>query len=93
MIDVNSGNGSGVVGVIGCRSTVDAGVVANVRAVPIGGELVGVGSHGMFPCSEGYVGLLESWVWHQWEIRRIDELLEGELREEQKEGGNGTRKG
>lgn len=77
MVEVNAGHGGGVVWVIWGRCTEDSGVITDVGAVPVGGEVVGVGGYGIFPCLEGYVCLCKSRVWDPWRIKRVFIMLEG----------------
>lgn len=50
------------VGVGGERGTVDGGVVADIGADPVGGEVLGIGEYGELPGLEGNVGVAEAGV-------------------------------
>lgn len=91
VVEVDSSDGEDV-GVIGGGGAVDAGIVADVGAVPVGGEVGGVGGHGAFPSLESGVGFEESRVrekrrrW-QWGWRRGRRgLLIGRFGEEGNDG-------
>lgn len=61
VVEVNAGNHSE--GSIGRRwCAVDSIVGADIRTYPVSGEVEGIREDGLFPCLEGNVGLLETWV-------------------------------
>lgn len=53
-------------GVVEGGGAVDAGVVADVVAVPVGGEAFGVVGDGMLPSLESYECIEKSRVWEWW---------------------------
>lgn len=61
MVEVDAGD-DGEIGVGGGGGAEDAGVGADVGAVPVAGEVEGVGKDGGFPRLEGNVGLPEAGV-------------------------------
>lgn len=81
MVEVDPGD-SADVGVVEGGGAENAGVVANVGAIPIGSEVSWVCSDGMFPSLESDISLKKSGVGEKW--RRS--LLMGRLEEEDEDG-------
>lgn len=99
VVEVDSGNdGDGGGG--GGGGAEDAGVGADVGAVPVAGEVEGVGEDGGFPCLEGNVGLPElgvgesqPWVDGDGESVTFPLAVDGEEEEEEgKEEGEERRR-
>lgn len=62
MVEVDAGDGVNM-GIVGCRSTVNAGVVADMVAVPVGGEVPGIRSDRMLQCLKSIVSFDESRIY------------------------------
>ena len=80
MVEVDPSD-SADVGVVEGGGAENAGVVADVGAIPIGSEVRWVFSDGMFPSLESGVGLKKSGVREKWRRWRRS-LLMGRLEEE-----------
>lgn len=63
MIEVNSGDGGGV-WIVERRRAVNAGVSADVMAVPVSGEALGIICDCMFESLKSYECIEESRVWN-----------------------------
>lgn len=76
VVEVDPGDG-GYMRVVRGRGAVDAGVAADVGAVPVGGEVLRVVGDGVLQSLKGYEGIEKSRVWDYGRGRVVGLLMRG----------------